>query len=402
MARQEAGRQPPWCRVNARQYRGMPRRWRWSSLQPIGARANWQSWLSASQVKGQAGAGVDPRRRWPPSGFPNVQLTERHGWALGWAGPIPSARPGPGFAGQGIALHQATWCTALRDRLRLPSARLFLDRVPYRLLPGRCGVIAAPFPGQYRPVPAWATGAEQITKQAGRCSAAAMRWAPMMPTGAGTRLINVKSPQLAGPASTFAVMSPSNRLAQGDHLLCGERHGAQCPPLPRMSWVFVSSLAAPTPQDVQLSLLDQKGNRLQVQTTRPQRSSPLRSGAGGLACCWPSRASIWQCCASMARPSSLHLRSRHPAPGGPNQLYLFSGRDLYRPGERLDRRSCSRGRMASCCRAWRWSWVKQPDGQLLEQKRLLPGQFGRGPYGLHLPEEGAARALDHQPQDCRR
>ncbi len=35
------------------------------------------------------------------------------------------------------------------------------------------------------------------------------------------------------------------------------------------------------------------------------------------------------------------------------QLYLFSGRDLYRPGERLDSEILLKGRMASCCRAWR-------------------------------------------------
>uniref|UniRef100_UPI003B9EDD29 alpha-2-macroglobulin family protein n=1 Tax=Aeromonas sp. 604176 TaxID=2712052 RepID=UPI003B9EDD29 len=152
--------------------------------------------------------------------------------------------------------------------------------------------------------------------------------------------------------------------------------------------VFVSSLASADPlKDVQLSLLDEKGNRLQVQTTDLQghRRFDQVQGARLLLAEQGNHLAVLRLDGAALDLSTFDLGTQ---PWQAQQLYLFSGRDLYRPGERLDSEILLKGQDGQLLPGMAVELeVKQPDGQLLEQKRLLPDSLGAAHYGLRLPDD---------------
>ncbi|MGU5595705.1 alpha-2-macroglobulin family protein [Aeromonas sanarellii] len=390
MARQEAGAPAFVVQANARQYRDAPALALVFSG-PLTPKANWQSWLSVSeggkQVQGEWILADDGRTLY----FPNVQPDKSYEVSLkAGLGPSPQSwtlktRPleaGASFTASGMVL-------PLRDELRLPISAVNVDEVNIDFF--RVDTEYLPrFLAEYRPgagMGNWEL--EQITKRAKRVFSG--RYALELDANRReTRLINVKEPQLAEAGVYFAVMSPlgnydwrkeTTYFAVSDMGLSARRYRDQLE-------VFVSSLASADPlKDVQLSLLDEKGNRLQVQTTDPQghRRFDQVQGARLLLAEQGNHLAVLRLDGAALDLSTFDLGTQ---PWQAQQLYLFSGRDLYRPGERLDSEILLKGQDGQLLPGMAVELeVKQPDGQLLEQKRLLPGSLGAAHYGLRLPDD---------------
>ncbi|MFM5698453.1 alpha-2-macroglobulin [Aeromonas veronii] len=389
-AQQEAGAPTSVVQANARQYRDAPALALVfsGSLAP---KANWQSWLSVSeggkQVQGEWILADDGRTLY----FPNVQPDKSYEVSLkAGLGPSPQSwtlktRPleaGASFTASGMVL-------PLRDELRLPISAVNVDEVNIDFF--RVDAEYLPrFLAEYRPgagMGNWEL--EQITKRAKRVFSG--RYALELDANRReTRLINVKEPQLAEAGVYFAVMSPlgnydwrkeTTYFAVSDMGLSARRYRDQLE-------VFVSSLASADPlKDVQLSLLDEKGNRLQVQTTDPQghRRFDQVQGARLLLAEQGNHLAVLRLDGAALDLSTFDLGTQ---PWQAQQLYLFSGRDLYRPGERLDSEILLKGQDGQLLPGMSVELeVKQPDGQLLEQKRLLPDNLGGAHYGLRLPDD---------------
>lgn len=389
-AQQEAGAPTSVVQANARQYRDAPALALVFSGQ-LAPKANWQSWLSVNeggkQVQGEWILADDGRTLY----FPNVQPDKSYEVSLkAGLGPSPQSwtlktRPleaGASFTASGMVL-------PLRQELRLPISAVNVDevnidffRVDSEYLPR--------FLAEYRPgsgMGNWEL--EQITKRAKRVFSG--RYALELDANRReTRLINVKEPQLAEAGVYFAVMSPlgnydwrkeTTYFAVSDMGLSARRYRDQLE-------VFVSSLASADPlKDVQLSLLDEKGNRLQVQATDPQghRRFDQVQGARLLLAEQGNHLAVLRLDGAALDLSTFDLGTQ---PWQAQQLYLFSGRDLYRPGERLDSEILLKGQDGQLLPGMAVELeVKQPDGQLLEQKRLLPDNLGAAHYGLRLPDD---------------
>ncbi len=389
-ARQEAGAPTSVVQANARQYRDAPALALVFSG-PLAPKANWQSWLGVSeggkQVQGAWILADDGRTLY----FPNVQPDKSYEVSLkAGLGPSPQSwtlktRPleaGASFTASGMVL-------PLRDELRLPISAVNVDEVNIDFF--RVDAEYLPrFLAEYRPgagMGNWEL--EQITKRAKRVFSG--RYALELDANRReTRLINVKEPQLAEAGVYFAVMSPlgnydwrkeTTYFAVSDMGLSARRYRDQL-------GVFVSSLASADPlKDVQLSLLDEKGNRLQVQTTDPQghRRFDQVQGARLLLAEQGNHLAVLRLDGAALDLSTFDLGTQ---PWQAQQLYLFSGRDLYRPGERLDSEILLKGQDGQLLPGMAVELeVKQPDGQLLEQKRLLPDNLGAAHYGLRLPDD---------------
>ncbi|WP_429156226.1 alpha-2-macroglobulin family protein [Aeromonas veronii] len=389
-AQQEAGAPTSVVQANARQYRDAPALALVfsGSLAP---KANWQSWLSVNeggkQVQGEWILADDGRTLY----FPNVQPDKSYEVSLkAGLGPSPQSwtlktRPleaGASFTASGMVL-------PLRDELRLPISAVNVDEVNIDFF--RVDAEYLPrFLAEYRPgagMGNWEL--EQITKRAKRVFSG--RYALELDANRReTRLINVKEPQLAEAGVYFAVMSPlgnydwrkeTTYFAVSDMGLSARRYRDQLE-------VFVSSLASADPlKDVQLSLLDEKGNRLQVQTTDLQghRRFDQVQGARLLLAEQGNHLAVLRLDGAALDLSTFDLGTQ---PWQAQQLYLFSGRDLYRPGERLDSEILLKGQDGQLLPGMAVELeVKQPDGQLLEQKRLLPDSLGAAHYGLRLPDD---------------
>ncbi|WP_368219812.1 alpha-2-macroglobulin [Aeromonas sp. R7-2] len=390
MARQEAGAPSSVVQANARQYRDAPALALVFS-DPLVPKANWQSWLGVSeggkQVQGEWILADDGRTLY----FPNVQPDKSYEVSLkAGLGPSPQSwtlktRPleaGASFTASGMVL-------PLRDELRLPISAVNVDEVNIDFF--RVDAEYLPrFLAEYRPgagMGNWEL--EQITKRAKRVFSG--RYALELDANRReTRLINVKEPQLAEAGVYFAVMSPlgnydwrkeTTYFAVSDMGLSARRYRDQLE-------VFVSSLASADPlKNVQLSLLDEKGNRLQVQTTDPQghRRFDQVQGARLLLAEQGNHLAVLRLDGAALDLSTFDLGTQ---PWQAQQLYLFSGRDLYRPGERLDSEILLKGQDGQLLPGMAVELeVKQPDGQLLEQKRLLPDNLGAAHYGLRLPDD---------------
>ncbi len=390
MARQEAGAPASVVQANTRQYRDAPALALVFSG-PLAPKANWQSWLSVSeggkQLQGEWILADDGRTLY----FPNVQPDKSYEVSLkAGLGPSPQSwtlktRPleaGASFTASGMVL-------PLRDELRLPISAVNVDEVNIDFF--RVDAEYLPrFLAEYRPgagMGNWEL--EQITKRAKRVFSG--RYALELDANRReTRLINVKEPQLAEAGVYFAVMSPlgnydwrkeTTYFAVSDMGLSARRYRDELE-------VFVSSLASADPlKDVQLSLLDQKGNRLQVQTTDPQghRRFDQVQGARLLLAEQGNHLAVLRLDGAALDLSTFDLGTQ---PWQAQQLYLFSGRDLYRPGERLDSEILLKGQDGQLLPGMAVELeVKQPDGQLLEQKRLLPDNLGAAHYGLRLPDD---------------
>lgn len=389
-AGQEAGAPSSVVQANARQYRDAPALALVFSG-PLAPKANWQSWLSVSeggkQVQGEWILADDGRTLY----FPNVQPDKSYEVSLkAGLGPSPQrwtlkTRPleaGASFTASGMVL-------PLRDELRLPISAVNVDEVNIDFF--RVDAEYLPrFLAEYRPgagMGNWEL--EQITKRAKRVFSG--RYALELDANRReTRLINVKEPQLAEAGVYFAVMSPlgnydwrkeTTYFAVSDMGLSARRYRDELE-------VFVSSLASADPlKDVQLSLLDEKGNRLQVQTTDPQghRRFDQVQGARLLLAEQGKHLAVLRLDGAALDLSTFDLGTQ---PWQAQQLYLFSGRDLYRPGERLDSEILLKGQDGQLLPGMAVELeVKQPDGQLLEQKRLLPDSLGAAHYGLRLPDD---------------
>lgn len=389
-ARQEAGAPSSVVQANARQYRDAPALALVFSG-PLAPKANWQSWLSVSEggkhVQGEWILADDGRTLY----FPNVQPDKSYEVSLK-AGLGPSSqswtlktRPleaGASFTASGMVL-------PLRDELRLPISAVNVDEVNIDFFWVDAEYLPR-FLTEYRPgsgMGNWEL--EQITKRAKRVFSG--RYALELDANRReTRLINVKEPQLAEAGVYFAVMSPlgnydwrkeTTYFAVSDMGLSARRYRDQLE-------VFVSSLASADPlKDVQLSLLDEKGNRLQVQTTDPQghRRFDQVQGARLLLAEQGNHLAVLRLDGAALDLSTFDLGTQ---PWQAQQLYLFSGRDLYRPGERLDSEILLKGQDGQLLPGMAVELeVKQPDGQLLEQKRLLPDNLGAAHYGLRLPDD---------------
>ncbi|MFM5871463.1 alpha-2-macroglobulin [Aeromonas veronii] len=389
-AQQEAGAPTSVVQANARQYRDAPALALVFSG-PLSPKANWQSWLGVSeggkQVQGEWILADDGRTLY----FPNVQPDKSYEVSLkAGLGPSPQSwtlktRPleaGASFTASGMVL-------PLRDELRLPISAVNVDEVNIDFF--RVDAEYLPrFLAEYRPgagMGNWEL--EQITKRAKRVFSG--RYALELDANRReTRLINVKEPQLAEAGVYFAVMSPlgnydwrkeTTYFAVSDMGLSARRYRDQL-------GVFVSSLASADPlKDVQLSLLDEKGNRLQVQTTDPQghRRFDQVQGARLLLAEQGNHLAVLRLDGAALDLSTFDLGTQ---PWQAQQLYLFSGRDLYRPGERLDSEILLKGQDGQLLPGMAVELeVKQPDGQLLEQKRLLPDNLGAAHYGLRLPDD---------------
>lgn len=389
-AQQEAGAPSSVVQASARQYRDAPALALVFSG-PLAPKANWQSWLSVSeggkQVQGEWILAEDGRTLY----FPNVQPDKSYEVSLkAGLGPSPQSwtlktRPleaGASFTASGMVL-------PLRDELRLPISAVNVDEVNIDFF--RVDAEYLPrFLAEYRPgagMGNWEL--EQITQRAKRVFSG--RYALELDANRReTRLINVKEPQLAEAGVYFAVMSPlgnydwrkeTTYFAVSDMGLSARRYRDQLE-------VFVSSLASADPlKDVQLSLLDEKGNRLQVQTTDPQghRRFDQVQGARLLLAEQGNHLAVLRLDGAALDLSTFDLGTQ---PWQAQQLYLFSGRDLYRPGERLDSEILLKGQDGQLLPGMAVELeVKQPDGQLLEQKRLLPDSLGAAHYGLRLPDD---------------
>ncbi|MFQ2849164.1 alpha-2-macroglobulin family protein [Aeromonas caviae] len=387
-ARQEAGEPSSVVQANARQYRDAPALALVFSG-PLVPKANWQNWLGVSeggkQVQGEWILAEDGRTLY----FPNVQPDKSYEVSLkAGLGPSPRSwtlktRPleaGASFTASGMVL-------PLRQELRLPISAVNVDEVNIDFF--RVDAEYLPrFLAEYRPgagMGNWEL--EQITKRAKRVFSG--RYALELDANRReTRLINVKEPQLAEAGVYFAVMSPlgnydwrkeTTYFAVSDMGLSARRYRDELE-------VFVSSLASADPlKDVQLSLLDEKGNRLQVQTTDPQghRRFDQVQGARLLLAEQGNHLAVLRLDGAALDLSTFDLGTQ---PWQAQQLYLFSGRDLYRPGERLDSEILLKGQDGQLLPGMAVELeVKQPDGQLLEQKRLLPDNLGAAHYGLRLP-----------------
>ncbi|WP_376869784.1 alpha-2-macroglobulin [Aeromonas veronii] len=389
-AQQEAGAPTSVVQANARQYRDAPALALVFSG-PLAPKANWQSWLGVSeggkQVQGEWILADDGRTLY----FPNVQPDKSYEVSLkAGLGPSPQSwtlktRPleaGASFTASGMVL-------PLRQELRLPISAVNVDEVNIDFF--RVDAEYLPrFLAEYRPgagMGNWEL--EQITKRAKRVFSG--RYALELDANRReTRLINVKEPQLAEAGVYFAVMSPlgnydwrkeTTYFAVSDMGLSARRYRDQLE-------VFVSTLASADPlKDVQLSLLDEKGNRLQVQTTDPQghRRFDQVQGARLLLAEQGNHLAVLRLDGAALDLSTFDLGTQ---PWQAQQLYLFSGRDLYRPGERLDSEILLKGQDGQLLPGMAVELeVKQPDGQLLEQKRLLPDNLGAAHYGLRLPDD---------------
>ncbi|WP_421277792.1 alpha-2-macroglobulin family protein [Aeromonas veronii] len=389
-AQQETGAPSAVVQANARQYRDAPALALVFSG-PLAPKANWQSWLGVSeggkQVQGEWILADDGRTLY----FPNVQPDKSYEVSLkAGLGPSPQSwtlktRPleaGASFTASGMVL-------PLRQELRLPISAVNVDEVNIDFF--RVDAEYLPrFLAEYRPgsgMGNWEL--EQITKRAKRVFSG--RYALELDANRReTRLINVKEPQLAEAGVYFAVMSPlgnydwrkeTTYFAVSDMGLSARRYRDQLE-------VFVSSLASADPlKDVQLSLLDEKGNRLQVQTTDPQghRRFDQVQGARLLLAEQGNHLAVLRLDGAALDLSTFDLGTQ---PWQAQQLYLFSGRDLYRPGERLDSEILLKGQDGQLLPGMAVELeVKQPDGQLLEQKRLLPDNLGAAHYGLRLPDD---------------
>ncbi|MFM5223954.1 alpha-2-macroglobulin [Aeromonas veronii] len=389
-AQQEAGAPTSVVQANARQYRDAPALALVFSG-PLSPKANWQRWLGVSeggkQVQGEWILADDGRTLY----FPNVQPDKSYEVSLkAGLGPSPQSwtlktRPleaGASFTASGMVL-------PLRDELRLPISAVNVDEVNIDFF--RVDAEYLPrFLAEYRPgagMGNWEL--EQITQRAKRVFSG--RYALELDANRReTRLINVKEPQLAEAGVYFAVMSPlgnydwrkeTTYFAVSDMGLSARRYRDQLE-------VFVSSLASADPlKDVQLSLLDEKGNRLQVQTTDPQghRRFDQVQGARLLLAEQGNHLAVLRLDGAALDLSTFDLGTQ---PWQAQQLYLFSGRDLYRPGERLDSEILLKGQDGQLLPGMAVELeVKQPDGQLLEQKRLLPDSLGAAHYGLRLPDD---------------
>ncbi|MGL5373937.1 MAG: alpha-2-macroglobulin family protein [Aeromonas veronii] len=389
-AQQEAGAPTSVVQANARQYRDAPALALVFSG-PLAPKANWQSWLGVSeggkQVQGEWILADDGRTLY----FPNVQPDKSYEVSLkAGLGPSPQSwtlktRPleaGASFTASGMVL-------PLRQELRLPISAVNVDEVNIDFF--RVDAEYLPrFLAEYRPgsgMGNWEL--EQITLRAKRVFSG--RYALELDANRReTRLINVKEPQLAEAGVYFAVMSPlgnydwrkeTTYFAVSDMGLSARRYRDQLE-------VFVSSLASADPlKDVQLSLLDEKGNRLQVQTTDPQghRRFDQVQGARLLLAEQGNHLAVLRLDGAALDLSTFDLGTQ---PLQAQQLYLFSGRDLYRPGERLDSEILLKGQDGQLLPGMAVELeVKQPDGQLLEQKRLLPDNLGAAHYGLRLPDD---------------
>ncbi|MFQ1993702.1 alpha-2-macroglobulin family protein [Aeromonas veronii] len=389
-ALQEAGAPTSVVQANARQYRDAPALALVFSG-PLAPKANWQSWLGVSeggkQEQGEWILADDGRTLY----FPNVQPDKSYEVSLkAGLGPSPQSwtlktRPleaGASFTASGMVL-------PLRQELRLPISAVNVDEVNIDFF--RVDAEYLPrFLAEYRPgagMGNWEL--EQITQRAKRVFSG--RYALELDANRReTRLINVKEPQLAEAGVYFAVMSPlgnydwrkeTTYFAVSDMGLSARRYRDQLE-------VFVSSLASADPlKDVQLSLLDEKGNRLQVQTTDPQghRRFDQVQGARLLLAEQGNHLAVLRLDGAALDLSTFDLGTQ---PWQAQQLYLFSGRDLYRPGERLDSEILLKGQDGQLLPGMAVELeVKQPDGQLLEQKRLLPDNLGAAHYGLRLPDD---------------
>lgn len=387
-AQQEAGAPTSVVQANARQYRDAPALALVFSG-PLVPKANWQSWLGVSeggkQMQGEWILADDGRTLY----FPNVQPDKSYEVSLkaglgpspqGWTLKTRPLEAGASFTASGMVL-------PLRDELRLPISAVNVDEVNIDFF--RVDAEYLPrFLAEYRPgagMGNWEL--EQITKRAKRVFSG--RYALELDANRReTRLINVKEPQLAEAGVYFAVMSPlgnydwrkeTTYFAVSDMGLSARRYRDQLE-------VFVSSLASADPlKDVQLSLLDEKGNRLQVQTTDPQghRRFDQVQGARLLLAEQGNHLAVLRLDGAAFDLSTFDLGTQ---PWQAQQLYLFSGRDLYRPGERLDSEILLKGQDGQLLPGMAVELeVKQPDGQLLEQKRLLPDNLGAAHYGLRLP-----------------
>lgn len=387
---QEVGAPSSVVQANTRQYRDAPALALVFSG-PLAPKANWQIWLSVSeggkQVQGEWILAEDGRTLY----FPNVQPDKSYEVSLkAGLGPSPQSwtlktRPleaGASFTASGMVL-------PLRDELRLPISAVNVDEVNIDFF--RVDAEYLPrFLAEYRPgagMGNWEL--EQITQRAKRVFSG--RYGLELDANRReTRLINVNSPQLAEAGVYFAVMSPlgnydwrkeTTYFAVSDMGLSARRYRDQLE-------VFVSSLASADPlKDVQLSLLDEKGNRLQVQNTDPQghRRFDQVQGARLLLAEQGKHLAVLRLDGAALDLSTFDLGTQ---PWQAQQLYLFSGRDLYRPGERLDSEILLKGQDGQLLPGMAVELeVKQPDGQLLEQKRLLPDNLGAAHYGLRLPDD---------------
>ncbi|XAG67874.1 alpha-2-macroglobulin family protein [bacterium 19CA06SA08-2] len=389
-ARQVAGAPDTVVQANARQYRDAPALALVFSG-PLAPKANWQTWLSVSeggkQLQGEWVLAEDGRTLYFPQVAPDksYKVTLKAGLgpeAQSWTLKTRPLEAGASFAASGMVL-------PLRQELRLPISAVNVDEVNIDFF--RVDAEYLPrFLAEYRPgagMGNWEL--EQITSRAKRVFSG--RYAlELDPNRRETRLINVKEPQLAEAGVYFAVMSPlgnydwrkeTTYFAVSDMGLSARRYRDQLE-------VFVSALSSADPlKEVQLSLLDEKGNRLQVQQTdlRGHRRFDQVQGARLLLAEQGKHLAVLRLDGAALDLSAFELGTQ---PWQAQQLYLFSGRDLYRPGERLDSEILLKGQDGQLLPGMAVELeVKQPDGQLLEQKRLLPDSLGAAHYGLRLPDD---------------
>ncbi|ARW82609.1 alpha-2-macroglobulin family protein [Aeromonas salmonicida] len=389
-ARQVAGAPDTVVQANARQYRDAPALALVFSG-PLAPKSNWQTWLSVSegskQLQGEWVLAEDGRTLYFPQVAPDksYKVTLKAGLgpeAQSWTLKTRPLEAGASFAASGMVL-------PLRQELRLPISAVNVDEVNIDFF--RVDAEYLPrFLAEYRPgagMGNWEL--EQITSRAKRVFSG--RYAlELDPNRRETRLINVKEPQLTEAGVYFAVMSPlgnydwrkeTTYFAVSDMGLSARRYRDQLE-------VFVSALSSADPlKEVQLSLLDEKGNRLQVQQTdlRGHRRFDQVQGARLLLAEQGKHLAVLRLDGAALDLSAFELGTQ---PWQAQQLYLFSGRDLYRPGERLDSEILLKGQDGQLLPGMAVELeVKQPDGQLLEQKRLLPDSLGAAHYGLRLPDD---------------
>lgn len=360
---------------------------------PLEARSSWREWLlveeAGKQVAGDWVLGEEGRTLYftavQPDRTYEVSLKTGLGPQAGrWSLTTRPLQAGATFASSGMVL-------PLRSSLRLPISAVNVSEVNidfWRIDPAWLPTFLA----RYRPGSGMGNwDLEQVSSHATRVYSGRYGL-ELDPNRRETRLIDIGDKSLSAAGVYFAVMSPigdygwrkeTTYFAVSDMGLAARRYQDRLE-------VFVSSLASGEADvGVQLSLLDEKGNRLQVKKSDELGHASFVDPTGArvlLAEQGPHLAAL-RLDGMALDLSSFDLGER---PWQPQRLYLFAGRDLYRPGERIDSQILLRGQDGELLPAMAVDLeLRQSDGQLVEQTRLLPDELGSAHYGVRLPDDAA-------------
>ena len=153
-----------------------------------------------------------------------------------------------------------------------------------------------------------------------------------------------------------------------------------------MSWRFVSSLASADPSRMCSSLLDQKGNRLQVQTTDPKviAVSIRVQGARLLLAEQGNHLAVLRLDGAAL---DLSPSISAPSPGRPSSSICSADATSIAPASGSTARSCSRAGWPAAAGDGGGAGGETAGRPAARTKAPAAGQFGAAHYGLRLPDD---------------